>query len=266
MVLPVLILVVVSISFLLIRSNIFIIRSVEAQLEKAACTDAEQIKNSSKLLGQNFFFINSSKVESDLKRKFLCIKSVKISRYFPNRVILQIFGREPAAILVMEKNEEVTAGEIEEFSKIESTPSAEASISAKFSLSVEGPTENFLVDNDGVIYSNNIEQINAPRIYVSGLNLTLGQEVKENLIKGLLKILEKVKIFGVDVKDAKIYSKNILLINTKPKMIFKLDDKIDTQIASLQLILGKAKIDSAELEFIDLRFDKPIVRFAPKKK
>ena len=50
-----------------------------------------------------------------------------------------------------------------------------------------------------------------------------------------------------------------------PKVFFRLDNEIDLQLASLQLILEKAKIDERILEFIDLRFDKPIVRFAPKK-
>lgn len=247
-------------AFLFLRSNIFTISSVDVHAEKIACADLNQIKDSANLLGQNFLTLNSEKVEKDLKKKFLCIRSVTASRDFPSRVKLSVFGREPAAILVAIDSQEATQSAVlERFSEIQATASAQEQGS------------NFLIDEEGVIYSDNIEQINLSegrtRIYISGLNLTLGQKLTESPIQNTLKILEKVKAFGVDVKEAKIYSKNILLINAMPKMIFKLDDKIDIQIASLQLILMKAKINrgTVPLEFIDLRFDKPVVKIAPKK-
>ena len=256
------------------RSNIFTISSVDVQAEKIACANPSQIKDAANLLGQNFLIFNPAIVESNLKKKFLCIESIILSRNFPNRVKLSVFGREPVAILVVIKSEEATqSGVLERFSTLEATNSAETSLQWG-----EEKSSNFLIDEQGVIYSDNIEQINLSerlRIYISGLNLTLGQKLTEGLIQNTLKILEKVKTFGVDVKEAKIYSKNTLLINAMPRMIFKLDDKIDMQIASLQLILEKAKIDrgtiptevgrdSNQLEFIDLRFDKPVVKIAPK--
>ncbi len=245
--------VVVSI-YLLFRANILIIRSIDVSTEKVECVDGEQVKAASKLLGKNFFFINSKKIEDDLKKNYICIKSVTISKFFPNKIKLDIFGREPAAILVVLRNEEASeSSELEEFSKLESTMSAEAD-------------ESFLIDNEGILYSKNIEQVFAPKVYVSGLNLTLGEKIEKNLIRNLLKILEKLKIFGLNLTESKIYSENILLINSVPKIILVLEDKIDTQIASLQLIMNEAKINEENLEFIDLRFDKPIIRFAPKKK
>ena len=251
---------------LALNSNFFLVKSIDVKMDKINCIDSDKVKQSSNLLGQNLFLINSAKVEENLKRKFICIKSVTTSRYFPSTIKLDIFGREPIAILVVLKNEEATpSNQLENFTEIQSTPSAESSSSATFDFSVNDTNENFVVDDEGLIYSNSIEQINVPRVYTSGLSLFLGQRVKGDLIENTLKILQKVGTFGVDVKDAKIYSEKILLINAIPKIIFRMDEKIDAQIASLQLILNKAKIDNGSLEFIDLRFDKPIVRFAPKK-
>lgn len=262
------IIILILASFLVVRSNIFTITSVDVYVEKIACTDPNQVKDSAHLLGQNFLTLNSAKVESDLKKKFLCIRSIILSRDFPSRVKLAVFGREPVAILVAIDSQEASqSGVLERFSEIQATASAQAFPAVEWG---EEKGNRFLIDAEGVIYSDNIEQINLseerPRIYISGLNLTLGK-LAESLIQNTLKILEKVKAFGVDIKEAKIYSKNILLINAMPKMIFKLDDKIDIQIASLQLILKVAKINhwTVPLEFIDLRFDKPILRFAPKK-
>lgn len=249
----------ILLTYLSFRSNIFTIKTVDVKLKNLACTDDGQISDSSKLVGQNFFFIDPSKVEVNIKKKFLCVKSLNVLRQIPNKVKLQVFGRDPAAILVVLKSEEATGSAVlEKFS--------EATDSARFSSSVEGPSEFFLVDTEGVIYSTTIEQINVPKIYILGQNLILGQKITEDLINNTLKILREVKTFAVDVEEAKIYSRYILLINAIPKIVFRLDDKIDIQLASLQLILNQAKIDEANLEFIDLRFDKPIVRLAPKKK
>ena len=79
-----------------------------------------------------------------------------------------------------------------------------------------------------------------------------------------LTILDKVKIYRLSITEASIFE-DVLMNNTAPKIIFKLRNDIDKQIASLQLILEKAKMETSKLEFIDLRFDKPIVRIAPKK-
>ena len=157
--------------------------------------------------------------------------------------------------------EATQSGLLERFTQ-QATPSGESSNSAIFA----DAGENFLVDIQGVIYSNNPEGVNAPRIYVRDLKFTLGQTIKENIIKNILKIIDKLKTFGVSIKEVKIIKNNILLVDAVPRIIFKLDDKQEMQIASLQLILNKAKIDGSSLEFIDLRFDKPVVRFAPKKK
>lgn len=252
-----LILLIILIYFL-IRSNIFTIKTVDVKLKNLACTDESQISDSSKLVGQNFFFINSSKVETDIKKKYLCVKSLNVQRQIPNKVKLQVFGRDPAAILVVLKSEEATSSAVlEKF--------IEATDSASFSSFVEGPSENFLVDTEGVIYSTN-EQIDVPKIYILGQNLILGQKITEDLIKDTLKILREVKTFAVEVKEAKIYSRHVLLINAIPKIVFRLDNEIDIQLASLQLILNQAKIDEKDVEFIDLRFDKPVIRLAPKKK
>ena len=240
---------------ILFSSGLVVVHSIDAQIEKADCTNADKIRVPSKVLGQNLLLVDFKKIESDLKNHFLCISKVEGLRIFPNKVRLLVTGREPAAILILLKDQEATGSAL----------SAEASASANFNFAVQGQVENFVVDDEGVVYASSIEQINVPKVLISGLNLSLGQQIKEKIITNLLKVLERVKSFGIEFHETKVYSNNLLFINAMPRMIFKLDGKIDTQIASLQLILEKAKIDEEILEFIDLRFDKPVVVFAPKK-
>lgn len=264
--LPIFGILLIVFSFFLFRSNFFTIKKVEVETEKINCADYNQVRDSSELFGKNFFFLNSSRIENYLKKKFICIKAVEISRIFPDKVKLRAFGRNAEAILASIKSEEaINSAILENFAYVSATPSAQATPSASFNFSIDAPSENFLVDSEGVIYSTNIEQVNVPKIYFYGQNLILGRKIEGDLIKNTLKILDKVKSFAVDIKEAKIYSKSLLLINSSPRIIFKLDLGVDTQLASLQLILNQAKINKDYIEFIDLRFDKPIIKLAPKK-
>lgn len=241
--------------YLLITSRIFNIKSVDVILDKVNCIDENSIKQEVSVFGKNFFLINGRKLEKQIKDKYFCIKYADFKKEFPNKIKIKVFGREAIAVLVLLKDEEASKS-----ASLEETASSSAHIS-KDSISDE-----FLVDSEGVIFSKAV-QINAPRLYFWG-KLTLGKKIAETIIENSLIILEKLKTFGVFVNEAKIYSNNILLLNpetNKPIMIFSLTDKVEIQLASLQLILTQAKIDKEEMEFIDLRYDKPVVKYAPKK-
>lgn len=114
--------------------------------------------------------------------------------------------------------------------------------------------EAFLLDEEGVLFSGTTSA--TLKIYSSEKNINF---------KNILAILNKIKIFGIEVGET-VVAQNSLTINSMPKIVLDLDRDLSLQIASLQLILQQAKIDGEAAEFIDLRFDKPVVRFAPKKK
>lgn len=227
----------VTLSLFVIRSDFLKIKSINVNLDKVFCVDSGQIKNASALLGQNILFLNSGKAKENIKNKFICVRDIITSRSFPNKVNLSVRGRIPVAILKI--SEATVSGTLEDVA----TPSAE--------------TPNaFLVDSEGAIFSEDLGQSNIPTIFAP--------EKPENIAKSNLKILEEIKKLGLDPKQAVIF-RNYLVIFSMPKIIFRTDSKVDIQLASLQLILQKAKIDDVRLEFVDLRFDKPTARFAPKK-
>lgn len=233
----------------LLRSDVFIIRTVSVRTEKVACANSNQIKNSIQLLGQNFFLFNSAKVRENIKNNFLCVRDVETSRHFPSSVSIFVSGREPKVLLLVFKNREATQGAT--FENI-ATPSAEQLANA----------DGFLVDREGVIFEKADNLVDIPKIYYYGSDISLGQKSKDGLVDSL-KILEKVKLYGLDIRISHL-SDEIFIMNP-PKIIFKIGQNIDAQVASLQLILNQAKIEEKELEFIDLRFDKPVVKLAPKK-
>lgn len=114
--------------------------------------------------------------------------------------------------------------------------------------------EAFLLDEEGAIFSGTTSA--TLKIFLSEKNINF---------KNILAILNKIKIFGIEVGEVVVAGTN-LMINSTPKIVLDLNRDLSLQIASLQLILQQAKIDEEAAEFIDLRFDKPVVRFAPKKK
>ncbi len=235
--------------FLIFRTNFFNIKQIDISMDKIRCTDEDKLKKLSALYGQNFFLINITNLTQNLKKNFYCISSVNLSKIFPNKVKLEVFGRTPAAILITLKSAEASQSSLVEFI---ATPSAQQSIAS------------YLVDKEGVIFSKNINGLNIPEIYSYNSNIFLGESLKDNLIIDSLKIIEKVKTFRVEIKETLISDK-FFIINSEPKIIFSLQNNIDIQLASLQLILDKAKIDFSKLELVDLRFDKPIIKIAPKK-
>ncbi len=276
-------------AFFVVRSNILIIKTIEIQTEKIGCTDKDKVEESVNLSGRYLYSVDEKKLAAELKNKYLCVKTVTLSKILPDKVKISVLGREPAVAAISLKDKEATQSSIAEDLK-------EASSSAQFSFNPSGFKEKFLVDNEGIVYSATIEQTSVPLVFISGFNLILGQKLEGQLINNTLKILEKVKSFGIEVKEVKIYPQEILLIMGEPRLIFRVDERVDEQIASLQLILQTAKInrgtispsernrgtispsernrgtisqgeeDSQAAELIDLRFDKPIVKFAPNKK
>lgn len=242
--------IILVISFL--RSDFFTIKKIDVKSERVACANDNELKDSSGLLGQNFFLINAQKSAKKLTEKFICIKNVTLLRMPPNNIKLEVFGREAVAILSALKEREASeSAHIEEIA----TPSAQEE------------ADSFLVDSDGVIFSKDFLESNIPRIYFYDQNISLGNKLGK-LLRESLKILNKIRTFGLDIKNTRVLNDLFLIYPqmSLPKIIFRMDDKIDIQLASLQLILEQSKIDNKELEFIDLRFDKPIVKFAPEKK
>lgn len=235
-------------SFLVVLFDPFTIKQIEIKNESIGCVNEDQLKKSLTLEGGNFFLLDTAALTKSFKEKFICLKNLNFSRLFPNKVVVEVIQREPAAILVNLKAKDAKSNLLEDIA----TPSAQEI------------TGTVVTDAEGVFFSQDTDGLSVPKIYTQDLDTSLGKNLAGDLIKNSLKILDKIKTFGIESSETWMLD-NFFIVNGKPKIIFRLDERVDTQLASLQLILAEAKIDLKELEFIDLRFDKPIVRYTPKK-
>lgn len=240
-------LVIFIILAIFLRTNLFAIKTVDLETENTNCVSKDQIKKIINIFEQNFFLLKNQPIERNLREKFICIRRVNLAKSFPGKVKLKIFGREPVAKIFSLKDQMAT-----ESAQLENIATPSANLQ-----------DGYLIDNEGVIFSKDSNNLEIPRILVLGSELSVGKKFDNNNLGDSLKIIEKVKELGISLETV-VSGDNSVIIFSKPKIIFKLDN-IDPQIASLQLILRTAKIESNQLEFIDLRFDKPIVRMLPKK-
>lgn len=242
-------LVVLSLGFIFVYFDLLTVKSIDVSLDRLECASEQQIKGVVNILGQNFLMIDEKITAKKLQEKFFCVREVNFSKQLPNKIIMKVSGRKGAVVL-------------SSFQQVEATGSAQV-----IATSSAIPSKQFLVDEEGVIFSDKI-QSNLPILYIGTDGLTLGKKLPSGLVKNSLDILNKLKTFGLEVKEAKIDQQRYLLINTNMgiAIIFEANEKLDYQLAALQLIVTQAKINDEKMEFIDLRFDKPVVKYAPKKK
>lgn len=235
--------------FGILRSDVFTIKKIEVKNDRANCINEDILISKSTILGKNFFLIDEKKTTEILKGSFICILNINYSKNLPNKVTLNVIGRKSVAVISSFKDLQASASAlIEDIA----TPSA---------VFVD---ETYLVDRQGVVFSKgNIPSL--PHISIIGQDLAVGINFGNDYLNKTLKILPELKQLNIKSNQMFIFN-NLFISKGHLKIVFDLRANVDVQIASLQLIVQKAKMDSAVLEFIDLRFDKPIVKFAPKKK
>lgn len=250
-------LVILSLGSIFVHFDLLTVKSIDVSLDRLECVSEQQIKGAVNILGQNFLMVDEKITAKVLQEKFFCVKEVSLSKQLPNKITMKVSGRKGAVVL-SSFQQAVTSG----YKAVEATGSAQV-----IATSSAVPTQQFLVDEEGVIFSDKI-QPNLPILYIGTDDLTLGKKLPSGLVKNSLDILNKLKTFGLEVKEAKIDQQRYLLINTNMgiAIIFEANEKLDYQLAALQLIVTQAKISDEKMEFIDLRFDKPVVKYAPKKK
>lgn len=230
----------------LIQFNFFKIKFIDIKLEKTTCINNEELKGNINIQQKNIVFLDSNSLQKDLKNKYPCLKEVRVSKFFPNKIEINLKGREPFAKIISFKK------------SISDSDQAliEATSSANFK------DKDYIIDEEGVIFDSNIN-LDLTEIYQEEQDLKIGQKTQtEDLIK-IIKTLNNIRI---SAKRLIVVEGKTIFVDTTPKIFFNREADINMQLASLQLILEKAKIDEDSIEFINLKFDKPIFRIAPKKK
>lgn len=186
------------------------------------CLDKKFLE--SQYLGKNILFLNTSKIEGELKQKNSCLEEVTVSRSFPSTIQISAKSKVPVA-------------------KIDGT--------------------DLLATSDGLVIKKQLTT-NIPTIYLQNpkeakenTKLTdkpalIALEIAANLLKS---DFTPSSIRLLDSSDIAVYSTGGIIA------LFTTQKAAAGQVDSLQSIMTKAKIDATKIEKIDLRFDKPVIVF-----
>lgn len=262
-------------SFKLVRQAV--LSSITVNAQNLTCTESSQILSFSRDLKINYFYFISESLEKKLKEKFFCIRQIKTKVNYPDKLQLQVFGREGVFILKT-INPNIHLNPVIDLP--ESTQSASESTKAAMpvkiveqllsSLKKASESGSFLVDEEGMVFNESFGE-DLPKLSLFGQELKIGTQIQGDFIKKIKQVLDKLKEVEI-LPDNLVVLGDKLIVDAKPRIIFSLIRPLGRQTASLQLILAQAKMNSdpgklekRNIESIDLRFDKPVVVYSGKK-
>lgn len=236
------------------------------------CTTPPEISQFLSSMKMNYFYYKSSEVEYELRRKFFCIGKIEQEIFYPDRLKLNITGRE-GKYVIKTLNTDIQANPqiILSLDQLNATQSTSQAFPPKVLSQILDAYENasesamFLADEEGVIFESASTDAALPRISLFGRELRVGQKISDDLIQKVTEISNKVSPMDIPT-DNFIVVGDRLIIDGKPRVTFALNKEIARQSASLQLILRQAKMnldpekpDSRSVESVDLRFYRPVV-------
>lgn len=236
------------------KSNVLTIKKVDFT-NFAGCVSIDQLNSEINSIDKNSLFFNPEKFRNILINKYECIKDISIAYKFPDSANISISGRK---FLAKVYSVDTPLNIID----TESSMSSETAL-INWDFPGESSEDAFVVDETGFIFNKVKSDFPLPAIFLSG-NVDFGTKLDNQNFSSIDQIFSKLltlpPISYQPNFKAKMFE-NTLLLNTSPKLAFSLNRDILKQLASLQLILQKAKIDERVAEFIDLRFDKPVVQY-----
>lgn len=120
----------------------------------------------------------------------------------------------------------------------------------------------FYLTNDGFIFKSK-EEKSLPTIEVITAPLRGGEKVAGDDFKIIIELLNLVKNYKLEVEKITVYNKERMDIQltSGPVVLISAKVSIPNFISSLQVILERFKIEGKVPLYIDMRFDKPVIKF-----
>lgn len=180
---------------------------------------------------RNILFLNEDKIKKQLLIKNSEFKDILIKKKYPDTLIIDIVFDNPIAVLV--------------------------SNNGYFYVNENGKVLNKIKNNNEktLPFINFYQKLNFQNYYPGKII-----EFKEIVLA--LRLLKKMNDLNIKVNSLDINGVGVILFNLEDKRVFFSTEKnIDTQWYQFERIFRQFKIEGKNYKEIDLRFDKPIVRF-----
>ncbi len=249
--------VILLLSWIFPKTALLKITQVKASLQNAPCVTEEQVATDTNFKKGQLFFLQADKIEQDFIKKYPCIDHLTLQQKWPGQIMVTIFGKAPVLKIVGYMPEPLPS-----LDPLEASASTGTALLSWSIPSTADPA--FLVNDQGTLYAVD-NGANLPIVYYPDTALQIGKNLDALLIKKLVTIFTKLQTLDDSIPRGRLED-TVLLVQAHEKIAFQLggstlsySDEINRQLASLQLILQKAKIDGKAMDKIDLRFDKPVV-------
>lgn len=239
--------------FFLLKSDFFKIDTISCFVNDTPCSGEVWTKLLSLSVGKNVLFLSPKTLTEEIQKNFPDVDGVMIKKTLPNKLNFELKAREAIAVIVQEAQPQFKAA----------TESAQISTSSAEGKPVFLGKDFFIVDKTGVVFKKADSSFDLPIILISDIGeINLGQKVPTDPLVQSITLVTLLSKLDLKPEILKVSEGTVLAwLAGGPKAAFSLKKELPSQVGSLQLILSRAKIEGKTPEVIDLRFDKPVVKF-----
>lgn len=239
--------------FLIVR-QLLLVKQVAVQFNNLVCDDPVEIQRVLNQWQRQTIF-DQFRVDGAFYRKFWCVSQVEVTKKLPNNLEVKVEGRRPVAVIFQESS---LSAQID-LSQLEAT-SASRTAWLNWGEGQHDPNREFWVDHLGFLFAKAQSIDGLPQVYWVNDELEVGKQLNDEQLRNLELIIQKLGPMQLmRVNEAG----NLMLVKPdKKRLLFSLNRDVNVALASLQLIQQKSKIESKEVDLIDLRFDKPVVIYS----
>lgn len=177
------------------------------------------------LRGQNILFVKESEVAKNIKQKNFSINDVVVEKKPLSTIYIYIKGRKPTVQFIKDNM-------------------------------------YYVVDEEGTLFSASPKAENVPIVEGFFNDIAISSHLPENLVKSIFPILSSVLAKELMITKITIVNPNeIILVGNDMYITTSAMKDGKTLSTSLQTLIQSFRIEGKKPRSIDLRFDKPIVRF-----
>jgi len=231
--------------FIIFKSGFLNVKKITCRWEGDSCPPEIWNELASLTFGKNLIFLKKKEISKKFLDNHHIVKSLKIKKILPNKLAFGLEKRKEVAVLGFELSLEGK----------EATPSGKPIF--------ETTKDFYLVDEEGVVVKKENNPLLPLILLPERLNLNIGQQVPHPEISEVIEFLTTLRLNLLRPKIAKIISPYFLTVwlEDGEEVVFSLKKEIQIQVDSLQFILSRSKIEGKRIKKIDLRFDKPVVKY-----
>lgn len=198
---------------------------------------------------KNIFLIDSKAIKKSITRENPDVDNVVVKKNFFGSLSIFITFRKPIAVAV---NGILT----------ENYYQPDASVSAEIKYGFERKDDNdYFIDLKGHLFGKE-EGSELPIVGVNLQNKKTGDSMAEPEVLFMLSVLNSLYSSGENPTwIASKENKVAVLMSDGSFVIFDSKNDLDYQLSSLQIIRNRFRIEGRKFEYLDLRFQKPVVKF-----